>query len=71
MPLPRPSLLLVCARVRSATAFDFPTKGILQEAVQRKEYWRLVDAQVSAAICLRNVMRSGALFAGLRLPERA
>ena len=26
-------------------AFDFTTKGILQEAVQRREYWRLVDAQ--------------------------
>lgn len=29
----------------TAGAFDFTTKGILQEAVQRKEYWRLVDAQ--------------------------
>ena len=26
-------------------AFDFTTKGILQEAVLRTEYWRLVDAQ--------------------------
>jgi len=26
-------------------AFDFTTKGILQEAVLRSEYWRLVDAQ--------------------------
>ncbi|KAG1659688.1 hypothetical protein FOA52_004327 [Chlamydomonas sp. UWO 241] len=26
-------------------AFDFTSKGILQEAVQRREYWRLVDAQ--------------------------
>lgn len=26
-------------------AFDFTTKGILQEAVQRREYWRLVDSQ--------------------------
>lgn len=28
-------------------AFDFTTKGILQEALQRNELWRLVDAQVS------------------------
>jgi len=27
----------------TAAAFDFTTKGILQEAVSRKEYWRLVD----------------------------
>lgn len=30
-------------------AFDFTTKGILQEALQRNELWRLVDAQVSSA----------------------
>ena len=30
----------------TAGAFDFTTKGILQEAVQRREYWRLVDSQV-------------------------
>lgn len=29
----------------TAGAFDFTTKGVLQEAVQRREYWRLVDAQ--------------------------
>jgi len=29
----------------TAAAFDFTTKGILQEAVSRKEYWRLVDGQ--------------------------
>lgn len=29
----------------TAAAFDFTTKGILQEAVQRREYWRLVDNQ--------------------------
>ena len=29
----------------TAAAFDFTTKGILQEAVQRREYWRLVDSQ--------------------------
>lgn len=29
----------------TAAAFDFTTKGILQEAVGRSEYWRLVDAQ--------------------------
>lgn len=29
----------------TAGAFDFTTKGILQEAVGRCEYWRLVDAQ--------------------------
>ncbi len=29
----------------TAGAFDFTTKGILQEAVQRREYWRLVDTQ--------------------------
>lgn len=27
----------------TAAAFDFTTKGILQEAVARREYWRLVD----------------------------
>lgn len=27
-------------------AFDFTTKGILQEALARSELWRLVDAQV-------------------------
>ena len=29
----------------TAGAFDFTTKGILQEAVYRKEYWRLIDSQ--------------------------
>ncbi|KAL4522614.1 hypothetical protein Ndes2526A_g01021 [Nannochloris sp. 'desiccata'] len=29
----------------ACAAFDFTLKGILQEAVARKEYWRLVDAQ--------------------------
>ena len=29
----------------TSAAFDFTLKGILQEAVTRKEYWRLVDAQ--------------------------
>lgn len=29
----------------TSAAFDFSTKGILQEAVQRREYWRLVDPQ--------------------------
>ncbi|KXZ47781.1 hypothetical protein GPECTOR_33g663 [Gonium pectorale] len=29
----------------TAAAFDFTTKGILQEAVGRREYWRLVDSQ--------------------------
>jgi alpha-amylase len=29
----------------TAAAFDFTTKGILQEAVGRCEYWRLVDSQ--------------------------
>lgn len=28
----------------TSAAFDFTTKGILQEAVGRSEYWRLVDA---------------------------
>ena len=27
----------------TCAAFDFTTKGILQEAVARREYWRLVD----------------------------
>lgn len=27
----------------TAAAFDFTTKGILQEAVARREYWRLID----------------------------
>jgi hypothetical protein len=30
-------------------AFDFTTKGILQEALGRNELWRLVDAQVCVA----------------------
>ncbi|GIM08991.1 hypothetical protein Vretimale_12884 [Volvox reticuliferus] len=29
----------------TSAAFDFTTKGILQEAVGRREYWRLVDSQ--------------------------
>lgn len=29
----------------TAAAFDFTTKGILQEAMGRREYWRLVDNQ--------------------------
>lgn len=29
----------------TCAAFDFTTKGVLQEAVARSEYWRLVDAQ--------------------------
>ena len=29
----------------TAAAFDFTTKGILQEAVGRREYWRLIDSQ--------------------------
>ena len=29
----------------TCAAFDFTLKGILQEAVQRKEYWRLIDGQ--------------------------
>lgn len=28
----------------SAAAFDFPTKGILQYAVDKCEYWRLADS---------------------------
>lgn len=33
---------------KSSTAFDFPTKGILQEAVRNCQYWRLVDPQGKA-----------------------
>ena len=29
----------------TSAAFDFTTKGILQEAVARKEHWRLIDSQ--------------------------
>ncbi len=29
----------------TSAAFDFTTKGILQEAVSRREYWRLSDSQ--------------------------
>lgn len=29
----------------TSAAFDFTTKGILQEAVGRREYWRMVDSQ--------------------------
>jgi alpha-amylase len=28
---------------KSCTAFDFPTKGILQEALKKNELWRLKD----------------------------
>jgi hypothetical protein len=28
----------------AAAAFDFTTKGVLQEAVAKREYWRLRDA---------------------------
>jgi alpha-amylase len=30
----------------TTAAFDFTTKGILQEALGRNERWRLTDAQV-------------------------
>ncbi len=33
---------------RSCTAFDFVTKGVLQEAIKRCELWSLVDAQGKA-----------------------
>jgi len=29
----------------AAALFDFPTKGILQEAIKRREFWRLKDAR--------------------------
>ena len=29
----------------TAAAFDFTTKGILQEAVSKQEYWRLIDSK--------------------------
>ncbi|KDD74952.1 hypothetical protein H632_c966p0, partial [Helicosporidium sp. ATCC 50920] len=29
----------------TSAAFDFTLKGVLQEALQRREYWRLIDAQ--------------------------
>jgi len=35
----------VNATGKKSTAFDFTTKGILQEAVRNCEYWRLKDAQ--------------------------
>ena len=35
-----------CVPCNSCAAFDFPTKGILQEAVKHVQYWRLKDAQV-------------------------
>ncbi len=37
----------VNANGKTCTAFDFPTKGILQEAVKKTEYWRLKDGNVS------------------------
>jgi alpha-amylase len=33
----------------ASTAFDFTTKGILQEACQKEEYWRLRDSEGRAA----------------------
>jgi alpha-amylase len=34
----------------SCALFDFPTKGILQRAVEQNEFWRLRDAAESAAL---------------------
>lgn len=31
------------AAQKTCTAFDFPTKGILQEALKKNELWRLND----------------------------
>jgi alpha-amylase len=28
---------------KTCTAFDFATKGILQEAVKKQQYWRMKD----------------------------
>ncbi|KIZ03679.1 hypothetical protein MNEG_4284 [Monoraphidium neglectum] len=36
------------ANKMSSAAFDFPTKGILQEAVGKTQYWRLRDGQGKA-----------------------
>jgi alpha-amylase len=36
------------ATEQRSAAFDFPTKGILQEAVKRCEYWRLKDSKGKA-----------------------
>jgi len=33
----------------NTAAFDFTTKGILQEAVRNREYWRLIDSQGNPA----------------------
>jgi len=33
---------------KTCCAFDFPTKGILQEAVKRTQYWRMRDSQGKA-----------------------
>ena len=33
-----------------AALFDFPTKGILQEAVKRGEFWRLADSRAPARL---------------------
>jgi alpha-amylase len=30
---------------KTCTAFDFPTKGILQEAIKKNELWRLKDSK--------------------------
>ena len=37
-----------CAAACSCCAFDFPTKGILQEAVKHTQYDRLKDSSVSS-----------------------
>lgn len=45
----------------TSAAFDFTTKGILQEAVGRREYWRLVDSQVGTAEAMWRVLRPKAV----------
>lgn len=44
----RPALVLVLlaginGAKKTSCAFDFPTKGILQEAVKHVQYWRMKD----------------------------
>lgn len=49
-------------------AFDFTTKGILQEALGRSELWRLVDAQVRECMNMQAGVRrtAGVLCPGVQ-----
>ncbi len=55
---------------KRCTAFDFPLKGILQEAVKNTEYWRLKDGNVSVFLCGAARKAYGAAWSGTPSPTR-